>query len=248
MIELSSEDLLFKESAEFPGLQIRTNISQAARALETHNIQHHPDPRLINLSTIDFLMAHFCGTLYPEKTMDEYRKDLENFLSPYVFKRIVEFEHDRRSDMAIASWMRQTSRKVELWPQDVEFKKKLDAAMKEEIEWAAKALENTTRQQTDQGEDATGSRRSAVGVLLDFMPVNGQRWDGGTQALSENAAEADKMRRQNSEKDQENQLIAIEELRSRLSKHIVGRMRYLDGTERYSFKEVGQWLRLFLAD
>jgi hypothetical protein len=248
MIELTPEDLLFQESAEFPGLQIRTHISQAATALETRKMQHYQDQRLVNLGTVDFLMAHFCGTLYPAKTMDEYRKDLANFLSRYVFKRVVEFEHDKRSDIAIASWMRQISRKVELQPTDVEFKKTLDAAMKEQIEWAAKALENATRQRTDHGEFATGSRRSVVGVLLDFIPVNGRRWGGGTLALSENAAEANKMRRQSSEKDQENRHIALEQLRLRLSEHIVGRMGYLDGTERYSFKEVAKWLRLFLVD
>ena len=69
---------------------------------------------------------------------------------------------------------------------------------------------------------------------------------GGTQALSENSAEANKMRRQSSEMDTENRYIATDELISRLSKHIVGRMGYLDGSERYSFKEVAQWLRLFL--
>lgn len=147
MIELSLKDLKFKESPEFPGFQIRTNIMDAASALENRKIEQHQDSKLVNLGTIDFLLATQCDSLHPTKTMDEYRKDLVNFLSPYVFQRIVEFEHDQKPDSTVAFWMRQISRKIELSQNDMEFKKSLDAAIKEQIESAAKKLENTTHEQ-----------------------------------------------------------------------------------------------------
>jgi hypothetical protein len=248
MIELSPEDLKFKESAEFPGVQIRTNIIRAASDLETRKMEVYQDPKLVNLGTTGFLMAIFCGSLFPTKTNAEYREELGNFLSPYVLKRIVEFERYGRSDLTIADWLRRISRKIELCSTDIEIKKSLDAITKEQIEWAAKALENTARKRTFHGEDVTGNRRSAVGVLLDFVPVNGQLWDGVTAALSEKPSESIKMRRQSADKDKENHDIAIQELNLRLSEHIVRRIRYLDSSERFSFKEVAQWLRLFLGD
>ncbi|MGB8936801.1 MAG: hypothetical protein WCC17_17050 [Candidatus Nitrosopolaris sp.] len=59
MIELSPEDLKFKESAEFPGVQIRTNIIRAASDLETRKMEVYQDPKLVNLGTTGFLMAIF---------------------------------------------------------------------------------------------------------------------------------------------------------------------------------------------
>jgi hypothetical protein len=122
MIELSPEDLKFRQSAEFPGVQTRTNIHLAASALETRKLQAYPDPRLINLGTIDFLMAVSCGSLYPTKPPGEYREDLAKYLSQYVFKRITEFEGDGKSDLTIAYWMRRIARKIELNSGDIKFK------------------------------------------------------------------------------------------------------------------------------
>jgi hypothetical protein len=76
--------------------------------------------------------------------------------------------------------------------------------------------------------------------------MSGLGWDGGTQALSENAAEALRMRKQSNEKDRENRLIYRQKVCEFLSEHIVGRMNYL--SHDHSFKEIAQWLRLFLVD
>jgi len=96
MIELSPEDLKFKESSEFPGVQIRTNIVHAASVLETRKTEVYQDPKLVNLGTAGFLMAIFCGSLFPTKTNTEYREELANFLSPYVLKRIVDDQRTNR--------------------------------------------------------------------------------------------------------------------------------------------------------
>jgi hypothetical protein len=56
------------------------------------------------------------------------------------------------------------------------------------------------------------------------------------------------MRRQSGDKDRENFRIATQNLREQLSDYIVNRIQYFDGYEHFSFKEVAQWLRLFLAD
>jgi hypothetical protein len=122
MIELSPEDLKFKESAEFPGVQILTNILRAASALENRELEAYHDSRLVNLGTTDFLMAISCGSLYPTKPPGEYREDLANYLSPYVFKRMTEFERDGKSDLTIAYWMRRIARKIELNPGDIKSK------------------------------------------------------------------------------------------------------------------------------
>lgn len=248
MIGLTAEDMNFKESTEFPGLS--TNIMSAASQLENREFGHFQDPRLVNLGTIDFL-TFFCGSLYPTKPMDEYRKDLLNYLSPYVFKRVVEFEHEKRTGMDIADWMRRIAKKIELWPTDIKIKESLNDATKKQVEWAAQALEHTNRQQSYQiFGDIRGEKRSAVGVLLDFMIVDGKRYDGGIAALAETPDEALKKAREiglSPEKDQQNESIARQQLDKHLPR-IVGHIRYLYDLEHYSFKEVAQWLRLFLTD
>jgi|GEM_PF-1633751 hypothetical protein len=112
---------------------------------------------------------------------------------------------------------------------------------KRNIQLAAKALETTKFKETAFGEYATGNRRNTVGVLMSVLG-----WNGGTQALSENAAEALRIRKQSSEKDTENRLIYRQKVCEFLSEHIVGRMDYLSRDN--SFKEIAQWLRLFLVD
>lgn len=144
-----------------------------------------------------------------------------------MFKRVVEFEHEETTGMDIADWMRWMVKKIELSTIDVEIKKSLDAATKEQIAWAATALENTTLEQIYAAVDASGDKRSAEGVLLDFMSVNIPT----------------EKKYQSSAKDHD---IAIQRLHSLLSPYIVGRIRTLNDFER--FKEIAQWLRLFLAD
>jgi hypothetical protein len=250
MIELSPEDLKFRESAEFPGAQTRTNILSAASALENRKLEAYQDSRLVNLGTTDFLMAISCGSLYPTKPVGQYREDLANYLSPYVFKRIVEFERDGKSDLTIADWMRRIARKIELNPGDIKFKNSEEFPQyTEQIKWAAKALENTNRPQALYPGDVWGQKRSAVGVLLDFMIVNGKRYDGGIAALSEKPGEALRLAEKIgliSEVDQHHQYIARQQLSKHISEYIVGRIRYLNDFERCNFKEIAQWLRLFV--
>jgi hypothetical protein len=194
--------------------------------LETRKLQVYQDPKLIKLGTVDFLKATYSWKL---KTM--YQSDLANYLTPYIFKRIVQFEGDKRSDMAIADWMRQIAKKIELSTVDVETKKSLDAATKTQIARAATALEDTSLEQIYTGVDVLGDKSSAVGVLLDFVKVNSST-----------------KRTESSVKDHENHDIAIQKLHSLLSAYIVGRIRTLNDFERLSFKEIAHWLRLFLAD
>jgi hypothetical protein len=138
--------------------------------------------------------------------------------------------------------MNDDHKKIELIPGDLEFKDSPNMPDKQNIEFAARALETTKFKETAFGEYATGNRRNAVGVLMSVLG-----WDGGTQAISENAAEALRMRKQSSEKDAENRLIYRQKVCEFLSEYIVGRMNYLS-TFRFSFKEIAQWLRLFLVD
>lgn len=226
MIELTQDDLEFTESAEFPNSQIRFNILSAAERLETRNLQIYQEPKFVKLSTVDFLKATYSWKL---KTM--YQGDLANYLTPYVFKRIVQFEGDKRSDMAIGDWMRQIAKKIELSTADVETKKSLDAATKAQIARAATALEDTSLEQIYTGVDAMGDKGSALGVLLDLVKVNSSN-----------------KRNERSAKDHENHDIAIQKLHSLLSPYIVGRIRTLNDFERLSFKEIACWLRLFLAE
>ena len=143
------------------------------------------------------------------------------------------------------------SRKIELTPNDIEFKKSQEfPRYKGRIEWAARTLEDTNRQQAFFPGDVWREKRSA-GVLLDFMLVNGKRYDGGIAALAEKPGKALRMAQEigiSSEKDQQHQFIVRQQLSKRLSQHIVSRIGYLYNFVRYSFKEVAQWLRLFLAD
>jgi hypothetical protein len=65
-------------------------------------------------------------------------------------------------------------------------------------------------------------KRSAVDVLLDFMIVNGKRYDGGVASLSEKPGEVLRLAEQiglSSEIDQQNQYIT----RQQLSKYITYR-------------------------
>jgi hypothetical protein len=70
-------------------------------------------------------------------------------------------EHDQRTDLAIADWMRQIAKKIELSTVDVEAKKSLDATTKEQIAWEGTALEITKHEQIYTGLDASGDKRSA---------------------------------------------------------------------------------------
>lgn len=222
MIDLSQED--FKES-EFLGDRIRNNISQAARVLENRHLDGNlQDHKFTNLGTIDFLKA-----INTWKLAQYCNYDLAKFLSPHVLKRIAEFERENRSDLAIASWLRQISRKIELDARDEAFKKSLDATVREQIEWAAKALERTTREQTNFGEFANGEKRSAVGVLLESMGVSNRLWHGESR-----------------KSDIENWDTAIQELNRHLASYLVSRIRFLENPERYSFREIAKWLRLFI--
>jgi hypothetical protein len=235
MIEHSVEDLKFKESPEF--IDKRDNFLSAAHLLDV------PQPEIINNSVAtntDSLIeaiASFCCW-----------SSAADGLSDYVYSRIMIFEHEQRTNHEIADWLRRLARKIELSPNDISFKNSPNMPSREQIELAAQALENTKRQQTLDGDLAIGERRSSVGVLLDFMKVHDKLWDGGTLALSENISEAIIKRNQTDSEDKENLQIAKQELNSWLTHQIVNRIIYFDGYERFSLKEIAQWLRLFLAD
>jgi hypothetical protein len=132
-------------------------------------------------------------------------------------------------------------KKIELIPSDLEFKNSINMPDREHIERAAIALETTKYEKTIHGEDATGNTRSAVGVLMSVLG-----WDGGTSALSENMAEAIEMRKQNSDKDTEDRTIYRQKVCDFLSEYIIGRMGFLCTYSHCSFKQIAQWLRLFL--
>jgi hypothetical protein len=108
---------------------------------------------------------------------------------------------------------------------------------------AAKALETTKSERTDHGLDAMGKKRGAIGVLMSVLG-----WDGGTYALSESPGEANKIRKQSSEIDSADKMLHRRKLCDMLSERIVGRIGYMDGTERKSYKEIAEWLRLLASD
>ena len=235
MIEISAEDTAFKESTEYRDK--KENILSAANIMgmidTNETLLDLVKNKKQSLAEILMFMLHWNSCSYG--------------LSDYVCKRIVIFEQEQKSNEEVADWLRRLARKIELNQSDIDFKKSLDAKTKESIELAAKALENSKRQQTLHGEDAAGERRSSLGVLLDFMNVNGQRWDGGIFALSKNIGDITmRKNRKNADEEKENLLIAKQELSSRLSAYIVKRIGYFDSYEHYSFREVAQWLRLFL--
>jgi hypothetical protein len=73
----------------------------------------------------------------------------------------------------------------------------------------------------------------------------------GIAALSEKPGEALRLAEKiglSSEVDQQNQYIARQQLSKHISEYIVGRIRYLNDFERCNFKEIAQWLRLFVED
>jgi hypothetical protein len=65
------------------------------------------------------------------------------------------------------------------------------------------SLETTKSERTDNGLDAMGKKRGAIGC---FMSVLG--WNGGTYALSESPGEANKIRKQSSEKDSADRMLS----------------------------------------
>jgi hypothetical protein len=136
-------------------------------------------------------------------------------------------------------------RKIELNSGDTKFKNSQEFPQyAEQIKWAAKALENTNRPQALYPGDVWGEKRSAVSVLLNFMIVNGKRYDGGIAALSEKPDEALRLAKKIglSSESQQNQYIARQQLSKYISEYIVGRIRYLNDSERCNFKEIAQWL------
>jgi hypothetical protein len=223
--------LKFKESTEFPDK--KENILSAANILGM----------IDNNRTLSDIVKKYKSLV--ESLVFMLRWDnCSQGLSDYVCSRLIVFERERKTNQEISSWLRSIARKIELSPHDIKFKNSPNMPNKQQIKLAAQALENSTRQQTSDVEDVAGERRSSVGVLLVFMNVR----DGEAHALSEHPGEAIRMSRQSGDKERENFGIATPELRELLSDYIVNRIRYFDGYERYSFKDVAQWLRLFLID
>lgn len=230
MIELAQEDLEFKKSAEFPDK--KDNLLEVAYILKLttdSEIRTQPNASLLEYVATILSWDGACSRI-----------------SDYVCNRIGILEREQKTNHEIADWLGRLARKIELSPSDIIFKNSTSMPDKSQMELAAQALENSTRKQTLNGEIATGERRSSVGVLLEFMNVKGQRWDGRT----ENKPKGIEMRRRRAYKDQdrENLQIAKRELNSLLSQYIVNRVTNLGTYEHYSFKEVAQWLRLFIAD
>ncbi len=119
-----------------------------------------------------------------------------------------------------------TERKIELDYRDLALKRYMKTETKNHIEMAARALEKTRREQTF-GKFTDGDKRSALGVIWESY-----LWDGALIS-------------QKSEK--ENWDAAMQQLNHYLAPYLINRIQNLEYPQYYSFREIAQWLRLFLA-
>jgi hypothetical protein len=119
MIELSEEDLEFKESAEYPGSE---NLVLAAIALETTEYVRtkYGQNLMYNQSAIGILMS-ILGRNLGAKTnqmteinwwnnrvkMSQFEQRLTNMMSTYMFERIILLDRERKkTTLEIAEWLR----------------------------------------------------------------------------------------------------------------------------------------------
>jgi hypothetical protein len=149
MIELTPEDLKFKESTEFPDK--KENILSAANILGM----------IDNNRTLSDIVKKYKSLV--ESLVFMLRWDnCSQGLSDYVCGRLIVFERERKTNQEISGWLRSIARKIELSPHDIKFKNSQNMPNKQQIKLAAQALENSTRQQTSDVEDVAGERRSSV--------------------------------------------------------------------------------------
>jgi hypothetical protein len=120
LIELTQEDLKFRESAEFP--DNKENILSAANILGV----------IDNNTTLSDLAKNYKSLVECLVSMLNW-DNCSHALSEYVCSRIMVFKQEQKTNQEIADWLRRLARKIELSPSDIKFKSSPEMRNKKQI-------------------------------------------------------------------------------------------------------------------